>query len=433
MYTSGRFITPVPIPIAAGAAPGGRPRRRMNVAAAIRLAPNPSKAFVDFVATGKVPALRGYTSEYIGDGMVTEYVSDYVGDHYDDVVHAQPGSGVHRRRSRRALQLAGYTDEQLGIFGIKIGGSVGKALKKVDQTRLKATKAVGKVVTSTAGKAILGTVLAATGVGIPLAAAIGAGTQAAGTAAKGGKLKDVAKAAAGGAAIGAGGAIAGKVVRGVGGAVAKRVAAGRAAKALPASTSSPLDTLSQQIPGVSVLPSTAGAMPVIKEISDAPVNVLAAEDQTPSTQKRVKGGSIAGKVNTAKKVLATGTAAKAKANKAADVADAAAKKASKLSQALEFAKKAGDTLGISQLSSAAQAAQNVADNASAAASTAADQARSVGNAAEGAAQGAVGGGVLGPIGEFISNNKPLVYGVVALTGGVVLISLLRPRPTMRVA
>jgi hypothetical protein len=99
-----------------------------------------------------------------------------------------------------------------------LGFSLGKAIKNVGKTVVKAVKdtghVTGKVVTSTAGKAIIGGALALTGVGIPAAAAIGAATQGVGTIIKpGGNIGQAAKATVTGAAGGVAASVAGKGIK----------------------------------------------------------------------------------------------------------------------------------------------------------------------------------------------------------------------------
>lgn len=105
--------------------------------------------------------------------------------------------------------MFGY--DELGGFSLKkIAGNVTKAVTKAVKDVGHVT---GNVVTSTVGKTIIGGALAATGVGIPLAAAIGAGTQAVGGAIKsGGGIKAASSGALQGAAIGAASGVAGKLL-----------------------------------------------------------------------------------------------------------------------------------------------------------------------------------------------------------------------------
>lgn len=395
MYATGQYLTPVPIEPPPGAR-GDRKRKKHRRRGA---------------------GLGNYVSEYVGDPALVDAIGDgeaiateYVGDHYDDVVHRAeiPLQGMGRRRARRHV----LESEQLeGLSLKKIGKTVAKAAKDTG-------KVVGKVVTSKVGKAVTGLALAATGVGAPAAAAIGAGIQAGGAAAKGARLKTIAKEGAIGGAIGGASAVAGKQVR--------RIAADRKAKKLDAAQAARLKALPSEIPKVGVTASTAPATE-IRELATAPASVLRAEDQTPASVKRRvrKEPTIGDKVETAQKVLSAGTAAKATANKAADKADAASKRADRLARALDQAKKAGDILGIKEISGPAADAAEAARLASETAARAADQARGAGNAIEGATQGAVGGGILGPIGEFVENNKPLVYGGL---GVVALVLVMRSMP-----
>jgi len=103
----------------------------------------------------------------------------------------------------------------------KVAGNVGNAVKKAaGDTKNAVVKAAvdtghvaGKAATSTVGKVVIGAALAATGVGIGAAAAIGAASQATGELIKpGGNLGKAGKGAVTGAAIGAGSAVAGKVI-----------------------------------------------------------------------------------------------------------------------------------------------------------------------------------------------------------------------------
>jgi hypothetical protein len=124
--------------------------------------------------------------------------------------------GVATRRLAHSHVLYGsgggapliYEDDGLGGFSLKgIVKGVSKAVKTVASPVQKAATAVGHaagtVVTSKVGQAVLGTALAATGVGIPAAAAIMGGTKAVGNLIKpGGNLKHAATGALQGAATG---------------------------------------------------------------------------------------------------------------------------------------------------------------------------------------------------------------------------------------
>ncbi len=140
--------------------------------------------------------------------MPVEYDANGVGDY-----------GVATRRLAHSRVLFGSggsapliyglgDDEGLGGFSLKgIVKGVSKAVKTVASPVQKAAAAVGhtagNIVTSKVGQAVLGTALAATGVGIPAAAAIMGGTKAVGNLIKpGGNLKHAATGALQGAATG---------------------------------------------------------------------------------------------------------------------------------------------------------------------------------------------------------------------------------------
>lgn len=123
------------------------------------------------------------------------------------------------------VTLEGYEidyNDGLGFSLGKIVSNIGKTVAKAAKDTVKATtKAVvdtghvaGAVVTSTAGKAILGGALALTGVGLPAAAGIMAATQAGGQLTKkGGNLGKAARGAVEGAAEGTVAGLAGKVLK----------------------------------------------------------------------------------------------------------------------------------------------------------------------------------------------------------------------------
>lgn len=118
-------------------------------------------------------------------------------------------------------------DDDMGQFGGFSLKGIAKAVKKVASPVQKAAAAVGhtvgNVATSKIGQGILGTALAVTGVGLPAAAAIGAGVKGVGNLIKpGGNLKHTVTGAAQGAILGVASVGAGKVVRKVGSTILNR-------------------------------------------------------------------------------------------------------------------------------------------------------------------------------------------------------------------
>lgn len=118
-----------------------------------------------------------------------------------------------------AVIVVAHKDGTLGEYEFDgLGFSLKKVVKNVVRAEVKAVKdvghAAGKAVTSTAGKAIIAGGLALTGVGLPAAAAIGAGTQGVGTLIKPhGNVRKAAKAGATGAAGGVAAGLVGKVLK----------------------------------------------------------------------------------------------------------------------------------------------------------------------------------------------------------------------------
>lgn len=117
--------------------------------------------------------------------------------------------------------IYGTGEEGLGGFSLKkLVKGVSKTVKKIASPIQKGAAAVGheagKIVTSKVGQAVLGTALAATGVGIPAAAAIMGGTKAVGSLIKpGGNIKHALTGAYQGALTGAAFGVAGKAFQAV--------------------------------------------------------------------------------------------------------------------------------------------------------------------------------------------------------------------------
>lgn len=110
--------------------------------------------------------------------------------------------------------LQGYEVDDFDGLGFSLGKIVKNVANTVKKAAVDTAHVTGKVVTSTAGKAIIGGALALTGVGIPAAAAIGAATQGVGTLIRpGGNIGAAAKAGAVGAAGGVAASVVGKGIR----------------------------------------------------------------------------------------------------------------------------------------------------------------------------------------------------------------------------
>jgi hypothetical protein len=217
-----------------------------------------------------------------------------------------------RRVSRGALAAQHYnrrahlfanannmpTDGTLG-FSLKPSKKIKAAVKKVGKT-------VGKVLDNKIVKGAVAGTLALTGVGIPASAAIMATQSAAAKAAQGKRIGTIAKGAATGAAVGAAAGVAGKVlpkVPGLRNPVAKiREKAASVPvlrkvvpkKKVPSYDASKLDALtSQPLPTVSVIPSTATALPKIEPmVYPRTTPVLKAEAQSASKKKLAESAKI---------------------------------------------------------------------------------------------------------------------------------------------
>jgi hypothetical protein len=110
--------------------------------------------------------------------------------------------------------LQGYEVDDFDGLGFSLGKIVKNVGSAVKKAAVDTAHVTGKVVTSKAGKALIGGALALTGVGIPAAAAIGAATQGVGTLIRpGGNIGAAAKAGAVGAAGGVAASVVGKGIR----------------------------------------------------------------------------------------------------------------------------------------------------------------------------------------------------------------------------
>lgn len=171
-------------------------------------------------------------------------------------------------------EFGGFAGFSLKKIVKNVGKAVGKAVKDTGHV-------AGKVITSKVGQAVIGTGLALTGVGIPLAAGIGAGAQAAGQLIKpGGNLGKAAKGAAVGGAEGLAAGVAGKALGKIGVVQTLREKIGTAApKPTTYESDERLDALaSGQIPDVSVVPSSA-TQPVLKALPETGADVFATADK----------------------------------------------------------------------------------------------------------------------------------------------------------
>ncbi len=355
---------------------------------------------------------------------------------------AEVTNQLARANGLHPVLLGDLDDDQLA------GLSLGKILGNVKNTVVKAAKdtghAVGSAVTSKVGQAVIGAGLAATGVGLPAAIAIGAGSKAAGELIKpGGNLGKAAHGAVTGAAVGAAGGLAGKVIaskapmvtnnarsiankllpgnplkpitaaaKGAGkvaGAIGgKTAAAGGAVLTTGIEVFKP--TLTPQ--GIQIEGPKVAELPKSKRISIADVERVDREriesernKNKPFTQKRV-----------AESTIEAGKKAKRAADAGAGKLDALNEKINSLEGALGKAQSASDAAGFEKISAAIEAAKAQLAQASSVVTTGSSTFSTAGNAAEGAAYGAVAGGATSGIAQWFQENKGL-----AVAGGLLAI------------
>jgi hypothetical protein len=308
-----------------------------------------------------------------------------------------------------------------------LGFSLGKIVKNIGKTVKKAVvdtgHVAGKVVTSTAGQAVIGGALALTGVGLPAAAAIGAASKGVGNLIKpGGNLKGAATGAAQGAALGVGASLAGKVIKTVapgvtnkadsvvnklsGGRLFKRAAAPTLEHAIAAQ---PLvDAIANApIPGVQAI--TGGVSPV----SILPAAALPIAAAAPVVAPKDKSAAIA------KRVLAAGKASDVQAGKIADSVDKMNAKIGKLQAGLRQAQGASDAVGASAITQQIAQLSTLVQQAQMGGATAAAAVRNAGAAIEGATVGAVGGSATNAAVQWVKENPMIAAGV----GGAALLVL----------
>ena len=314
------------------------------------------------------------------------------------------------RRSNASLQ--GYSDDELGsIFG-NIVNAVKKGVTDVGHT-------VGSVVTSKIGQGLIGGALALTGVGLPAAAAIMAGSKGIGTLIKpGGNLKGAATGAAQGAVEGVVAAEAGSLGRSLishltsSGAASGAAAQSAAVQSLPASATGAAAgagaLLNPNMPGVSITPSSiVSGLAAPTVMQPAPPYPLV---------KRVAGGSTI--YGTAGAILDAGTSAKQAATQASGKVRNLQKELATVNKALAAAQALGDQTGITQLSSAAQALQGQVTQAIGVAGGVASDINAAGGAIQGGAQGLVSGAAGSGLGDFVVAHK-----TAFMAGGAAVVAL----------
>jgi hypothetical protein len=340
----------------------------------------------------------------------------------------------------------GDSEDDLG----QLGFSLGKTVKNIGNTVKKAVvdtgHVAGKVVTSKVGQAVIGTALAATGVGIPAAAAIMGGSKAIGNLIKpGGNLKSAATGAYQGALTGAAFSVGGSVARKVvpkGGSVVKAGVSkvfNRGGSAASTAGGAVVDqVLNRGIPPVSVIPETVATSP---EVMQQQVRERADRAAGQARARQAQAQAEAARAEAARRAAelqAQLQAAQAAANdqQAAilqaqlEQARAQAEAATRAAQAAQSAQQtaASDQGGLDQIMSAvnaavaaAQAAQAAAaapptPQATAAVQQAADYATGyAADAAAGTAEEPQQASILGGL----ENVNPIV-----LIGGVALIAMM---------
>jgi hypothetical protein len=312
---------------------------------------------------------------------------------------------------------AGTSRDVGGFVGLgeydDLGFSLGKVLKNVTKAVGKGVKdvghAAGKVVTSKAGQLVIGGALAATGVGIPAAAAISAAAQGGGQLIKkGGNLKKAGKGVVVGGAEGAAASLVGKGARKLlhkDAPASVKAAAARETRS--GAKGAAVNRIKPDGDNVQVLVDNLPSAAMAKELGPPPVPVaplpLSATDQ-------------------ASKVLGMGAKANRGAKQAAAKARNAGSTADKIAAALAKAREAGDAVGATGLTEKLAQAQQIAENASGAAERAARQAEQIGAAAQAAAAGAVGEGAAQGFGDFIKSPVGIVTSVAAIGGGLYLMT-----------
>lgn len=343
-----------------------------------------------------------------------------------DSERAQVISDLSQSTGLSGYELSQYSDDDLAGLSFK---SIGKAFSNVGKAVGKAVTqtghVVGNVVTSKIGQAVIGTGLALTGVGLPAAAAIGAGLQAGGGLIKsGGGLKGALTGAAIGGAEGAAASLAGKaisryapsvtnVARDVGNAILPGNPFSRISTATAAATDTPL------IAAPAAAVAAAAALP--------PAPAPAAIDTRTAMTTALPAGGVSVQSPTVQRVatqtLAAGTAANKRAKAAAKQVDQLNVKIAALSKALTSAQAAGDALGVSQISGAIGVAQGALATASGLAQTGSDSLRIAGNAAQGAATGAIAGAGAGSFVDWVKAHKALSIGAGVAAAGVLALAL----------
>lgn len=193
-----------------------------------------------------------------------------------------PARAVERRRVTRRVVVGGLGDHD-ELAGIKIrkpsfkklSRAVKKVARPVQRAARKAGHAIGKAATSKVSQAIIGTALAATGVGLVPAALIGAGVKGGGALLRpGGTLRKAGRAAGQGAIVGAGASVVGKGAR-KGLSVLKREKIVRTAPPPPAKPDV-LDQLTakSKLPKVKLTGTTGTTLSVVKQKAPAPADLI---------------------------------------------------------------------------------------------------------------------------------------------------------------